>query len=119
MSWMVQLRVGFVETLYRHDREQLVDTPAVGQRLEDGEVAEVLVSQQFIETAELIGHMLHRLCNSINLVADAPVHQLSISARVLRSTIPWANMSRQSSRICSASCQSSSIDLGLRLSQIS
>ena len=71
-----------VETLYRHDREQLVDTPAVGQRLEDGEVAEVLVSQQFIETAELIGHMLHRLCNSINLVADAPVHRFYLGTRL-------------------------------------
>ena len=43
----------------------------------------------------------------------------SISARVFRSTMPWANKSSASSRICSASCQSSKIERGLRLSQIS
>ena len=43
----------------------------------------------------------------------------SISARVLRSTRPCSNRSRASSRICSASCQSSNIVRGLRLSQMS
>ena len=46
-------------------------------------------------------------------------YMLSISARVLRSTSPCVKRSRHSSLICSASCQSSSIDLGLRLSQMS
>ena len=43
----------------------------------------------------------------------------SISARVLRSTKPCSNRSSASSRICSASCQSSNIVRGLRLSQMS
>ena len=43
----------------------------------------------------------------------------SISARVLRSTIPCEKSSRASSLICSASCQSSSIVRGFMLSQIS
>ena len=46
-------------------------------------------------------------------------YMLSISALVLRSTMPCEKSSRASSRICSASCQSSSIVLGLRLSHIS
>ena len=46
-------------------------------------------------------------------------YMASISALVLRSTMPCEKSSKASSRICSASCQSSSILRGFRLSQIS
>ena len=38
-----------VEPVDRHDREELVDRPAVGQRLEEREVAEVPVHERGVE----------------------------------------------------------------------
>lgn len=38
----------FVQPLYRHDGEKLVDSPTVGKRLEEREVAKIFVCKQFV-----------------------------------------------------------------------
>ena len=51
-SWAVGL---FVEAADGHDRKNLVDSPRIGQRLEEGEVAEVLVRQHFGDFFQFLG----------------------------------------------------------------
>ena len=48
------------ETLQRHHREHLVDCPDVGQRLEDRQVAEVLVGQGIDQLVERLAVRRHR-----------------------------------------------------------
>ena len=48
-----------VETVDRHDREDLVDRPVVGQRLEDAEVG-------VVDIAELLGQLLQ--CIGLSLI---------------------------------------------------
>ena len=52
-----------VEPMDRHDREELIDRPAVGQRLEEREVAEVPIHHRRIEIGEdvfvVIAVLLH------------------------------------------------------------
>ena len=67
-----------VETFYRHDGEKLVDTPTVGKRLEEGEVAEILVGEKRVEATKLIGHMLHALRHRVDLMTHAPIHGLNL-----------------------------------------
>ena len=64
----------------RHDGEELVDTPAVGQALEQREVAEVLVGKQLRQLAEVVGHVLHVLGDGQNLTCHAPEHALDLCA---------------------------------------
>ena len=47
-----------VETLDRHDGEELIDGPMVGQRLEEGEVAKILLGHHLVELAEFVGGVL-------------------------------------------------------------
>ena len=49
-----------VQPVDRQDREQLIDRPRVGQRLEHREVAEVGVGERLLEALELLGHVLER-----------------------------------------------------------
>ncbi len=54
------LAVGaLVEALQGHDGEDLVDAPHVGQRLEEREVAVVLVGKELGHVVQLLGHALH------------------------------------------------------------
>ena len=45
-------RAAFVQPMHRHDGKQLAERPMVEQRLEDGEVAEVLVAKAVFELCE-------------------------------------------------------------------
>ena len=55
-SCSVPRRVGSSsQPVDRHDREELVDRPAVRQRLEEREVAEVAVDQRRLEVADDLG----------------------------------------------------------------
>ena len=65
-----------VEALDGDDREQLVNGPCVRERLEEREVAEILVGKQLVQSAKLLGSMLQRLRHAVYLAADAPVHAL-------------------------------------------
>ena len=72
----------FIQPLNGHDGEQLVDGPGVGQRLEQGEVAEVLVSQQLVDIHQLLRDMLEVLGQRMDFVAHAPVHRLHFGTRL-------------------------------------
>ena len=63
-----------VQSMDRHDWEELVDGPGIRQRMEDGEIAEVLVCQELVENAELLGRMLHGVRQSVDFVSYSPVH---------------------------------------------
>ena len=67
-----------VQALQRDDGEQLVDGPRVGQRLEEREVAEILVGQQFIKALQFIWTMFHLLGQVVHLAAYAPVHTFNL-----------------------------------------
>ena len=49
----------FVEPMDRQDREQLVDGPAVRQRLEHGEVAEISVAEQAVQLRQFFRNVFH------------------------------------------------------------
>ena len=58
MSTSVPLRSGvLVEAMDRHDREELPERPVIEQRLEDGEVADVLIAKRSLELLHLFGHV--------------------------------------------------------------
>ena len=65
---------GFLrEAFDGHDGEELVDAPRVGERLEDREVAEILVAHRLVEFAELVGHVLLVVDEFADFVGYAPV----------------------------------------------
>ena len=66
-----------VQTLDRHDREELVDSPTVWQALEQREVAEILVGKNFVQSSEFFWYMLHVLGKIVDLVAHTPIHCLN------------------------------------------
>jgi hypothetical protein len=45
----------FLEPVQRGDGEELFEGPAVEERLEDGEVADVLVGEELLEVVEFLG----------------------------------------------------------------
>ena len=68
----------FVQTLDRHNREYLVDSPRVRQRLEEREVTEIFIRQQFRQSAKFIGSMLQPACNLVHLTHNGPVKALNL-----------------------------------------
>src|SRR5690554_889580 len=62
----------FVEPVNGHYWKNLIDGPAVGQRLKQGEVAKVLVRQYFGHVSELVRCMLHAGGNLVNVVRNGP-----------------------------------------------
>ena len=46
---------GFVETLDGDDREELLQSPVIDERLENAEIAEVLFAELFHQTADFLG----------------------------------------------------------------
>ena len=69
-----------VETLQRHDGEDLSHTPRIGQRLEEREVAEIFVCQQFVYLVQLLGHTFHLRGYAVYLARDRPVEFLDLGA---------------------------------------
>ena len=61
-----------IEPRQGDDGKHLVDGPGIGQRLKQGEVAEVLVGNHARNLAQLIGHVLHALGYLTHLAGDAP-----------------------------------------------
>ena len=47
----------FIESLDGNDRKELIDGPTIGQRLEEREVAKILVGQEFVHVTKLFGHV--------------------------------------------------------------
>ena len=69
-------RWALVETMDRHDREQLVDRPDIWQRLEDRQVAEERVGGVRLEILEFFGHARHVLRLVAHLRTRRPEHPL-------------------------------------------
>ena len=61
-----------VETRQRHDGEQLVYGPVVGQRLEEGEVAEVLVRQHFGDFFQFLGCVFYFIGHVVHIAGNRP-----------------------------------------------
>ena len=72
----------FVQTLDGDDGEELVDGPEVGQRLEQGEVAEVFVGKQLRQRGEVLGHALQAVGDVVHLTGDAPEQAFDLGARL-------------------------------------
>ena len=75
-------RRALVQTLKGKDGEKLVNSPRVAQTLEQREVAEVLVCQQFVDVHQLLGDMLQVLGQRIDFMAYAPVHSFNLGTRL-------------------------------------
>ena len=70
-------RVGLlVEAVDGHDREELLDRPVVGRRLEDGEVAVVGVGQPLLQRLQLVGHVGELAHDAQDLLAAVPEQAL-------------------------------------------
>ena len=78
-----------VQPVDRHHREQLLDRPAVRNRLEQREVAEVGGRQLLVEVLQVLGHFVHLLHELLHLRADRP-EQVSACAALLERQVAAA-----------------------------
>ena len=62
-----------IEAMDRHDGEQLVDGPGVGQRLEHRHVAEVEVREDGLDIFELLGHFVQLPAQVADARAGGPI----------------------------------------------
>ena len=65
-----------VQPVDRHDRKEVADRPVVEQRLEDREVAEILVGELGLERLELFGPLVVGLAQRHDAPADLPEERL-------------------------------------------
>ena len=73
-----------VQAVDRHHREQLLDRPAVGARLEQREVAEVRVRHRVVEPLQVLGDVVHAGDELLQLHEDRPVQVLGLAALLER-----------------------------------
>src|SRR5216684_1863674 len=73
-----------IEPVDRHDGEELAESPMIEQRLEDGEVADVLIGELDLEVPQILGHFLgiHLLHDGLQLLRDLPEELLDSRLRV-------------------------------------
>ena len=71
-----------VEALQRHDREELVDGPGVGDRLEQGKVGEIGLAQRQLKVLQLLRDRLDLLDDAVDLAHDLRVEPLGHGALV-------------------------------------
>ena len=69
MTWRSGL---FVESLDGHDRKHLVDGPGVGEGLEDREVDEADVAEEFVEAFEFFNGVGECVAHIADAVAGGP-----------------------------------------------
>src|SRR5690606_19732496 len=69
-----------VEPVDRHDREELLDRPHVGRRLEDREVAVVDVGHDVLEVLDLLGDAAQPAAVGHDLLATMPEDTLGLRA---------------------------------------
>ena len=60
------------QAVHRHDREQLVDGPCVGQRLEYAEIAVIDIGKRAVDVRELLGRVLELFLFLGDAVDDRP-----------------------------------------------
>ena len=68
----------FVQALNGHNWEYLVNSPRIRQGLEQREVTEIFIRQQFRQSAKFIGSMLQPACNLVHLAHNRPVKTLNL-----------------------------------------
>jgi hypothetical protein len=78
MSTRVVSRWPLLEAVDRHDGEQLAQGPVIEQRLEHGEIAEVLVAQAVLQLPDLLRDVRLSLEAADHGLADLPVQRLDL-----------------------------------------
>ena len=62
-----------VQPVNRHDREQLLDGPAIGHALEQREIAEIGVGEHAVQALQLFGKIVQLLGHPLDAPADRPI----------------------------------------------
>ena len=62
----------------RHNREKLPERPVIDQRLEHGEVANVLIGQGDFEVLHFFGHVAQATMHVDDLMRDLPVNRVDL-----------------------------------------
>src|SRR5579872_209637 len=67
-----------VQAMNGHDREELPEGPVIEERLEDGEIADVLIGQLRLERLQILGHFagVGLLHDHLNFFGDLPEQRL-------------------------------------------
>ena len=105
----------------RHDREQLVDGPAVRQRLEDREIAEIGVRQDVLQVLELLGKLLEPAAHVADARAARPVEPLGQAAELERQQAEIEHLQRllaRGQRIVIALDQPPLVDVAVGVEQV-
>ena len=73
-----------VEAMNRRDRKELPERPVIEQRLEDGEVADVLIGELVVERAQLLGDVarVHAGDEGLHPLRDLPEERLDARLHV-------------------------------------
>ncbi len=90
---------GLVQPVNRHHGKELLDGPGIGNRLEEGEVAEVGVRQRVVEPLQVLGHLVHLLDELPQLGADRPVQRLGLAALLERQVAGVEQVQRHVERL--------------------
>ena len=72
------MRGALFEAVNRENGEKLLHGPTVGQRLKEGEVAEVGLAQP-VDQAKFLGHIFQLPHQPLNLAADGPEKVLRVA----------------------------------------
>ena len=123
MSASIARRVGSsLQPVDRQDREQLIDRPRVGHRLEHREVAEVGVGQRLLEALELLGHVARARATMHRIFSQIAQNSFSQSTRCSSDRWPrlnsWRTSSLYSTRVVIALEEVLAADLAVGLAQV-
>ena len=93
------LRGLFFQPMNRHDREQLLDRPAVRHALEQREIAEVGIGKHRVEAFQFFGKEIEFARQLLNLAADRPVEILRNAALLERQIAEAEQIQRRIERL--------------------
>ena len=65
----------------RHDRKELAERPVIEERLEDGEIADVLIAQRGLEFLHFFRHKAQTAMHVHDLLRELPVNGLDLRFR--------------------------------------
>jgi hypothetical protein len=79
---MVPLRSGWRgKPMDRHDREQLAKRPMIEQRLEHGEIADVLIAERCFQLLHFVRHITQAAMHVHDLMGGLPVNRVDLRFR--------------------------------------
>ena len=90
---------GRIQPVNRHDREELLDRPAVGTRLEQREIAEVRVRHRVVEALQVLRHVVHLRDELAQLHEDGPIQVLGLAALLERQVAAGEQVERHVERL--------------------